>query len=456
MDDKPEDYCCYWNGQHWPYSTGHTLSSLATIFRAGVTNVTAEQFIDYLGIYARTQRKDGRPYVAESHLPHKDAWSQDSFNHSEHYAHSTYVNNVISDLFGILPQADDTLVLHPVIPDSWTWYAIENLPYHGHLVTILYDEDGTRYSQGSGLTIFVDGVITHNGPERIVEIDMPAPVDAGSAVLVNIAANPNNVGHYPIAEATYTYTADWPYKAIDGVLYYDDIPDNRWSNYQSPNNNDTLTITFPRPRSISSVTLAIFSDITRGGETDIPSKIEITGSTGVIATVEDTTELLANDRNTITFEEVETTFLAVNLFNKPSAFVALCELEVWQPWTSPLYFAVDAWMDLATVTFDEHSNATGNGAVVRSLGPDSQVLFSGVQSRITGLGAAQLTYSNGGDEAAVVTVRVNEQGGPSLELTPTGGEYKKVNFEVNLGKGKNFINLVGGSDTIRYELLVLS
>lgn len=74
----------------WPYSTGHTLKSLAEIYRSGATNATAEHYHQYLQMYARTLQKNGCPYVAESHYPFEDAWSADSYNHSEHYDHSTY------------------------------------------------------------------------------------------------------------------------------------------------------------------------------------------------------------------------------------------------------------------------------------------------------------------------------------------------------------------------------
>ncbi|KAH6666556.1 hypothetical protein B0J14DRAFT_677796 [Halenospora varia] len=128
---KPTDYCCYWNSQSWPFSTTHTLMSIAAICRAGQEQspVTAGQYVSNLQAYARTQQKDGKPYVAESHYPFSDAWSADSTNHSE-----------------------------------------GNVP-------------------------------------------------------LNIAANPDGLGYYPLAEATYTFTADNPYKAIDGYLFYDSVPD---------------------------------------------------------------------------------------------------------------------------------------------------------------------------------------------------------------------------------------
>jgi Mannosylglycerate hydrolase MGH1-like glycoside hydrolase domain len=82
---KPGGACCYWNGQSWPYSTSHVLKSLATIYRSGNSSLTADQYVQYLGIYATTQHKNGVPYVAESHYPSLDEWSADYGNHSEHY-----------------------------------------------------------------------------------------------------------------------------------------------------------------------------------------------------------------------------------------------------------------------------------------------------------------------------------------------------------------------------------
>jgi hypothetical protein len=87
MAVKPDGYCCYWNGQSWPYSTAHTLSSLAALYHSGKAAVTADQYYQLLSTYATTQHKNGQPYVAESHYPFQDGWSADSFNHSEvsHY-----------------------------------------------------------------------------------------------------------------------------------------------------------------------------------------------------------------------------------------------------------------------------------------------------------------------------------------------------------------------------------
>ncbi|KAI5861539.1 Six-hairpin glycosidase-like protein [Durotheca rogersii] len=457
MSVRPDAYCCYWNGMSWPYSTSHTLKSLAAIYRSGTTNLTAEQYFQYLQIYARTQQKDGRPYVAESHYPFLNGWTADGWNHSEHYAHSTNNDDVITGLFGILPQPGNSLMISPIVPENWTYFAIENVPYHGHLVTVLYDQQGSRYKVGKGLTVFVDGRWVFNGPRKTAWVPLAPPI-LPAAPLENIAANPTGPGQYPAVKATYTNAGDYEFKAIDGVLYYDSIPDNRWTNYRSPNLNDTLTVTFARPRRISSVTLALFSDVARGGGVDIPARIEVYGSSGLLATVNDSSTLLPNDRNHIHFHPVETQFLAVNLFRKaPNLYVGICELEVWIPPNSGSTFhAVDAHLTgrETSVVFDKFSTAAANGAVVGGVREDSVVAFSGIASQ-GGPAQLALSYSNIGNVTVELGVEVNQVRQGNLTLFPGQGKYLSATASVVLAAGKNYVSLTGGSDRVDVRLETL-
>ncbi|OTB03807.1 hypothetical protein M426DRAFT_169759 [Hypoxylon sp. CI-4A] len=458
MAVKPDDYCCYWNGMSWPYSTGHTLKSLAEIYRSGTTNVTADQYFQYLRTYAETQQKNGQPYVAESHYPFSNSWSADSWNHSEHYDHSTNNDDVITGLLGIIPLQDNALKISPIVPKNWTYFALENLPYHGHLITLLYDKHGSRYNAGRGLVVFVDGKKVYRGHDKNVSIKIPPPIPKNDA-LVNIAANPTGPGQYPAAQATFTNAGDFYYKAIDGVLFYDTIPDNRWTNYGSPNLNDTFTLTFARPRKVSSVTLALYSDILRGGGIDLPSRIEIYGSKGLIATVNDTSVLLPNDRNDITFDEIETQFLAINLYRQSSKlYVGICELEVWtSPVRGPTYYAVDAYLtgQETRVAFDNTSITTINGAVVGGLRSDSNVAFSGIVSK-GGPTTLRLDYSNAGNETVELSVEVNQVPQKTLHLFPSANRFVHATTTVVLAAGKNYISLRGGSDNADVKLETLS
>ncbi|KAI6087721.1 Six-hairpin glycosidase-like protein [Hypoxylon rubiginosum] len=454
---KPDDYCCYWNGMSWPYSTGHTLKSLAEIYRSQTTNATAEQYFKYLKMYAETQQKDGQPYVAESHYPFQDSWSADSWNHSEHYDHSTNNDDVITGLFGIIPQEDDTLKISPIVPANWTYFALENLAYHGHLVTVLYDKYGSRYNIGKGLTVFVDGTEVYNGADKSATVPVPPPILPDEA-WINIAANPTGPGQYPAINATFTNSEDYHYKAIDGVLFYDTIPDNRWTNDGSPNENDTLTVTFARPRNISSVTLALYSDVARGGVIDVPSRIEIYGPDGLLALVDGSSSFLPNDLNEISFDPIETRSIAVNMFRKSSdVYVGVCELEVWTPPVSgPTYFAVDAYLTGTdtSVVLDEASVLTVNGAVVGGLTSDSNVAFSGIVSE-GGSTPLTLSYSNAGNTTVELSVEVNQVAQTSLSLLPSRGKYVDVKANVTLATGKNYISLRGGSDSVDVKLETL-
>jgi hypothetical protein len=215
--------------QSWPFSTAHILKSLAAIYRTSNSSITADQYVQALGTYAATQQKNGAPYVAESHYPLTDSWSADSSNHSEHYDHSTNNDDVITGLLGIVPQSDDTLLVSPIIPTNWTYFAIENFAYHGHLITVLYDADGTRYKCGASFCVYSDGkqIISKNLTYPFSELISLDAAPISSQIPINIAANPNGLGYYPTANATFTYSLDNPYKAIDGYLFYDDIPDSK-------------------------------------------------------------------------------------------------------------------------------------------------------------------------------------------------------------------------------------
>ena len=49
-------------------------------------------------------------------------------------------------------------MVSPVLPEGkWRWFCLDNVRYHGHDITVVWDEDGSRYHAGRGLMLFVDG-----------------------------------------------------------------------------------------------------------------------------------------------------------------------------------------------------------------------------------------------------------------------------------------------------------
>jgi hypothetical protein len=198
---KNSTYCCMWNGQSWPFSTSVYLQTLARIARDGSSDViTSELFNQELQKYVKTNYKHGVPYTAESHYPTIDMWSGDTTNHSEHYFHSTYIDNIFTNLFGIVPTFGDTLVLQPLVPSNWSYFAIENLPYHGTLLSMIWDSDGSHYGKGSaaGFSLYSNGTLFHHQSTlSAVNVTLPFNTTSAAQQLAsqqewqNIVTNPN-------------------------------------------------------------------------------------------------------------------------------------------------------------------------------------------------------------------------------------------------------------------------
>ena len=50
------------------------------------------------------------------------------------------------------------MVVNPLIPEGvWDYFCLDRVPYHGRMLTILWDKTGKRYNKGQGLRLFADG-----------------------------------------------------------------------------------------------------------------------------------------------------------------------------------------------------------------------------------------------------------------------------------------------------------
>ena len=108
--------CCWWSGQSWPYATTQTLKAMANLLQNYKQDVVTEaDYLKLLRVYARTHRKNGKPYIAEAANPDTGSWEgHDAYNHSEHYFHSGFSDLVITGLVGLRPRDDDVLEVHPL------------------------------------------------------------------------------------------------------------------------------------------------------------------------------------------------------------------------------------------------------------------------------------------------------------------------------------------------------
>ena len=104
---------------------------------------------------------------------------------------------MISGLVGLRPRADDTIEVNPLAPPAWDYFCLDQIPYHGRSLTILYDQTGKRYGRGKGLHVFADGKPI-GATENLSRLTAQLPPRAGSQVSgwQKFAGNPVMGGKY--------------------------------------------------------------------------------------------------------------------------------------------------------------------------------------------------------------------------------------------------------------------
>jgi hypothetical protein len=137
------------------------------------------------GEEAQLPRIESRqPWIDENLNPFTGDWiartllrqrQQQPDERGKDYNHSTFCDLVITGVVGLRPRSDNSIELNPLLPEgTWDWFFLDRVRYHGRLLTVLWDRDGTRYGRGPGLQLFVDGQLIARGNklERLV-VDLP-------------------------------------------------------------------------------------------------------------------------------------------------------------------------------------------------------------------------------------------------------------------------------------------
>ncbi len=165
---------CLWNGPSWPFATTQTLVGLANLLNGPhQSTIEADQYWKLFTTYMHSQHinlSNGQriPWIDEDLDPDTGEWlarsllisrKQPPANRGRYYNHSGFADLVVTGLFGIRPGDGNVLTIHPLLaPANWTYFALDGLPYHGHLLTVFYDRDGDRYHRGRGFQVLCDGV----------------------------------------------------------------------------------------------------------------------------------------------------------------------------------------------------------------------------------------------------------------------------------------------------------
>ena len=150
---------CEWDGAVWPFATSQTLSGLANLlFDSSPTNVGSKDYFAAFLDYVHSQRSEGKPYIGEYLDETTGQWLKGKQERSRYYNHSTFADLVITGVVGLRPGADGTLSIAPLVPEhTWEWFCLDAVKFHGHTLTILWDQDGRRYGKGKGLMVLKDG-----------------------------------------------------------------------------------------------------------------------------------------------------------------------------------------------------------------------------------------------------------------------------------------------------------
>lgn len=346
--------CCWWSGNSWPYATTQTLVAMANLLNRYRQDVVSRRdWMTLFSIYTRTQRKDGRPYVAEAANPDNGSWAgHDTPYHSEHYFHSGYVNLVITGVAGLRPRSDDSVEVNPLAPRQWAYFALDDVRYHGRRLAVLWDLTGRRYGYGRGLILLADGRVIARAPTlgRLVAYLGPPRAPGRPVRQINVAVN-NGRGAYPWVEASYADPRNPPTYLVDGNYWYHTAPPNRWTTIGTPNGRDTVTLDLGVERRIQRIALYVLDDGTAGG-VRAPERYDVqawhAGRWGTIPSQRrDPARPVGRRANQVSFPPISTTRVRVVLVPRGRAAVGLSELEVWGPATAPLSAATAAPRDLA-------------------------------------------------------------------------------------------------------------
>lgn len=152
---------CEWDGAIWPFATSQTLTGYIHFAHSRYSSDSSisRKFYEEIKKYTEAQHKRGIPYIGEYQDEVTGYWLKGDQERSRYYNHSTYCDLIITGLCGLTPREDNTVEVNPLIPDgSLKYFCLDDVLYHGHHLTIIYDADGQRYHHGTGLMIFVDGV----------------------------------------------------------------------------------------------------------------------------------------------------------------------------------------------------------------------------------------------------------------------------------------------------------
>ncbi|KAN0064181.1 hypothetical protein ACQY0O_003348 [Thecaphora frezii] len=269
---RPE---CQWNGPVWPFQTTQALLALGNLLDHYTQDVISKS--DHLRLlreYAEMHYQGNEINLEEDYHPDTGAPIV-GLDRSNHYFHSGFIDLVLSGLAGIRPQPDDKLVVNPLIDTSLAWFRVDRVVYHGHELSVVWDVDGSKYGQGAGLRVYLDGqqVAQSGGLERL---SVSVPRRSAQKPERRMAKSIQLVrGQAPVASASSnTYDAEPLHEILDGRIWFFRQPYHGWTSKVSATDGEEhwVSIDFRTSVNLQAAEVAFFDD---GNEALVPMAYRI-------------------------------------------------------------------------------------------------------------------------------------------------------------------------------------
>jgi hypothetical protein len=265
-DGKTNRRECQWNGPSWPFQTTQVLTGMANLLNDyRQSAVTRSDYMRLLKQYAALHLQDGRADLEEDYDP-ATGKPIVGLDRSHHYFHSGFDDLIISGLVGIRPREDDILEINPLVPDNpadpgyLRFFALVDVPYHGHLIGVVWDVDGTRYHLGAGLHVLVDGKVAASAPKltRIAGLPLIHRDAAPPARPIDLAMNLVPTA-YPRGNASTNATVDSLHPALDGRIWFFPEAANGWST-EGAQGPQWFSVDFGHEQTVAAAELAFYAD----------------------------------------------------------------------------------------------------------------------------------------------------------------------------------------------------
>jgi len=216
---------------------------------------------------------------------------------------------------------------------------------------------------------------------------------------------------------TSSYTSPW--QAIDGRIYYDFTPSNRWFDFDSKHDEDWYGVDFGREKTVNSVSIYVYDDeIPNKGRTECPTKMNVQYHDGkdwvdAHSQVSTPAKCAPNDVNQISFTAVKTKQIRViftrNKASVHDSYVGITEFEVWAEWPqtpSPNIYEVEDGV-ISDALLEASDTASGKSFVGGIDKKTSNVELTGIYAAKAGNVKIKIYYANAGTTPASQILLVN-------------------------------------------------